>query len=106
MNLKKDYLLGKGYEFCGEVVLKEIGIGTDYFESINPDTYLIEPEDVYDNLRKRGKSVHKYSAGKVLTIAGSYKYPGAAVIDFSINFSCWGWCFNSCNSRKHKKTYS
>ena len=75
---KKGLFFTNGYEFCGEVVLKEIGIGTDYFESIIPDSYLIEPEDVYDNLPKRGKSIHKYSAGKVLTIAGSYKYPGAA----------------------------
>ena len=75
---KSGLFIGKGYEFCGEVVLKEIGIGTDYFDSINTDTYLIEPEDAYFNLPKRVKSVHKYSAGKVLTIAGSYKYPGAA----------------------------
>jgi NAD(P)H-hydrate epimerase len=77
---KKGLFIGKGYEFCGEVVLKEIGIGTDYFDGINPDTYLIEPEDVYTNLPKRTKSVHKYSAGKVLSIAGSYKYPGAAAL--------------------------
>ena len=72
---KRGLFIGKGYEFCGEVILKEIGIGTDYFDSINPDTYLIEPEDAYSNLHQRKKSVHKYSAGKVLTIAGSYKYP-------------------------------
>ncbi len=75
---KKGLFVTNGYEYCGEVVLKEIGIGTDYFDSIDTDTYLIEPEDVHSNLPKRGKSVHKYSAGKVLTIAGSYKYPGAA----------------------------
>lgn len=77
---KKGLFIGKGYEFCGEVVLKEIGIGKDYFDSINRDTYLIEPEEVCIYLPKRSKSVHKYSAGKVLTIAGSYKYPGAAVL--------------------------
>ena len=75
---KKGLFIGNGYEFCGEVVLKEIGIGRDYFDDINPDTYLIEPEDVLESLPKRGKSIHKYSAGKVLSIAGSYKYPGAA----------------------------
>jgi ADP-dependent NAD(P)H-hydrate dehydratase / NAD(P)H-hydrate epimerase len=75
---KKGLFICSGYEFCGEVVLKEIGIGTDYFDSTNSDSYLIEPEDAFLNLPKRGKSVHKYSAGKVLTIAGSYKYPGAA----------------------------
>lgn len=77
---KKGLFIGNGYEFCGEVVLNEIGIGRDYFDDINPDTYLIEPEDVLESLPKRGKSVHKYSAGKVLSIAGSYKYPGAATL--------------------------
>lgn len=77
---KKGLFIGNGYEFCGEVVLKEIGIGRDYFDDINPDTYLIEPEDVYSSLPRRKKSVHKYSAGKVLSIAGSYKYPGAAAL--------------------------
>lgn len=75
---KKGLFVNCGYEFCGEVVLKEIGIGNDYFENITPDTYLIEPEDAYSFLPERKKSVHKYSAGKVLSIAGSYKYPGAA----------------------------
>ena len=77
---KKGLFVNKGYENCGEVILKEIGIGTDYFDSTNPDTYLIEPEDVYSFLPARKKSSHKYSAGKVLTIAGSYKYPGAAAL--------------------------
>jgi len=77
---KKGLFIGKGYENCGEVVLKEIGIGRDYFDDINPDTYLIEPEDVFSSIPKRKKSVHKYSAGKVLSIAGSYKYPSAAAL--------------------------
>ncbi len=77
---KKGLFIGSGYEYCGEAVLKEIGIGRDYFNDINSDTYLIEPEDVFDSLPKRGKSVHKYSAGKVLSITGSYKYPGAAAL--------------------------
>ena len=77
---KKGLFIKNGYEFCGEVVLKEIGIGRDYFDDIDCDTYLIEPEDAFFNLPKRKKSVYKYSAGKVLTIAGSYKYPGAAVL--------------------------
>lgn len=75
---KKGLFVGKGYENCSELILKEIGIGTDYFDDIDSNVYLIEPEDVYNYLPKRGKSVHKYSAGKVLSIAGSYKYPGAA----------------------------
>lgn len=78
--LKKGLFIVKGYENCGEIVLKEIGVGRDYFKSVETNTYLVEPEDVYLNLPKREKRLNKYSAGKVLTIAGSFKYPGAAVL--------------------------
>lgn len=77
---KKGLFIEKGYENCGEVVLKEIGIGNDYFEKVNSDTFLIEPEDVFEILPKRNKTVNKYSAGKVLSISGSYKFPGAPVL--------------------------
>ncbi len=77
---KKGLFINKGSESCGEIELKEIGIGRDYFDSIDSDTFLIEPEDVFNILPSRKKTAHKYSAGKVLTIAGSYKYPGAAAL--------------------------
>lgn len=77
---KKGLFIEKGYQNCGEVILKEIGIGTDFFESINTDTYLVEPEDVFDYLPQRNKAANKYSAGKVISIAGSYEYPGAPVL--------------------------
>ena len=72
---KKGLFVNKGYEFCGE-----IGVGRDYFENILTDTFLIEPEDAYEFIPKRNKRINKYSAGKVLTIAGSYQYPGAAML--------------------------
>jgi len=79
-NFKKGLFISNGYEYCGEVLMHEIGVGSDFFDSIETEEFLIEPEDAYLNLPVRKKSVHKYSAGKVLTIAGSYKYPGAAVL--------------------------
>lgn len=77
---KKGLFIEKGYQNCGDVKLKEIGIGNDFFNNIKIDTYLIEPEDVFRSLPKRSKLANKYSAGKVLSIAGSYQYPGAAVL--------------------------
>lgn len=78
--LKKGLFVVKGYENCGDIVLKEIGIGRDYFDFEITNTFLVEPEDIYLNLPKRAKRSNKYSSGKVLTIAGSFKYPGAAVL--------------------------
>ncbi|GIV45841.1 MAG: hypothetical protein KatS3mg036_0659 [Ignavibacterium sp.] len=77
---KKGLFVCKGYENCGEIILCEIGVGRDFFDSEFTNTFLFEPEDAYQFLPKRGKRINKYSAGKVLTIAGSFQYPGAAVL--------------------------
>ncbi len=77
---KKGLFTSKGYEFCGEIFLEEIGVGRDYFDYEKTSTYLIEPEDIYSFLPKRTKTLNKYLAGKVLAISGSYEYPGAAVL--------------------------
>lgn len=77
---KKGLFVGKGYENCGEILLKEIGVGRDYFNNEIAAAHLIEPEDIFSYLPVRPKRINKYSAGKVLTIAGSYQYPGAAVL--------------------------
>lgn len=77
---KKGLFVCKGYENCGEIILCEIGVGRDFFDSEFTNTFLFEPEDAYQFLPKRGERINKYSAGKVLTIAGSFQYPGAAVL--------------------------
>jgi NAD(P)H-hydrate epimerase len=77
---KKGLFVSNGYENCGKIFLEEIGIGRDYFENVKTSTYLVEPEDVYNYLPKRTKGLNKYTAGKVLSITGSYEYPGAAVL--------------------------
>jgi len=77
---KKGLFISDGYENCGEIYLQEIGVGRDYFDKIRTSIYLIEAEDVISFLPKRKKTLNKYSAGKVLSIAGSYDYPGAAYL--------------------------
>ncbi|MFO7524549.1 MAG: NAD(P)H-hydrate dehydratase [Ignavibacteriaceae bacterium] len=77
---KRGLFFGRGSEYSGDVVLKEIGIGRDYLQKYPVQDYLIEPEDVFYSLPVKQKSINKYSAGKVFVIAGSGKYPGAAVL--------------------------
>lgn len=77
---KRGLFFNKGSDFSGEVILKEIGIGRDYFEKFPVQDYLIEPEDIFNSLPEKSKSINKYSAGKIFIIAGSGKYPGAAVL--------------------------
>ena len=76
---KQGLFFEKGKAFSGDVVKGYIGIGTEYFESLETDTYLLEPEDAYEGLPVKTVDMNKYSAGKVFTIAGSEKYVGAAM---------------------------
>lgn len=78
----------KGKEFSGKVVKGSIGIGNIYFSELKTKEYLIEPEDALNFLPVKAQGIHKYSAGKVLTIAGSKDYPGAAI--FAMNAAMMG----------------
>jgi len=77
---KKGLFFGDGYTCSGEVEKGSIGISTDYFQQFTPMEYLLEPEDALSGLPVKRKNLHKYSAGKVLAIAGSGSLPGAAVL--------------------------
>ncbi len=77
---KVGLFIGEGAVNSGEVVKGEIGISNKFYNRLDTDYYLIEPEDVLNILPKKEKNIHKYSAGKVFNIAGSGKLPGAAVL--------------------------
>lgn len=79
-NYKTGLFHGKGYEFAGKIEVGSIGIGHEYFDNQNVSEYFIEPEDALLGLPQKKKAAHKYSNGKVLAIAGSGKYPGAAAL--------------------------
>ena len=79
-DFKTGLFYGKGYEFAGKIEKGSIGIGSEYFEELSVKEYLIEPEDAFLGLPAKDKTLHKYSNGKVLVIAGSGNYPGAAAL--------------------------
>ena len=78
--LKKGLFVNDGYLYSGEVEKGEIGIPDSTYDVYDPDSFLIEPEDALIGFPNKAKNLHKYSAGKVLTIAGSGSLPGAAVM--------------------------
>jgi len=77
---KRGLFFNDGYTNSGEVVKGNIGISSSFYNSLEVNEYLIEPEDVFAILPDKKKNIHKYSSGKVLNIAGSGKLPGAAVL--------------------------
>lgn len=80
---KKGLFVGSSKEYTGEVIKESIGISSSLFNRFSVNDYLIEPEDVYLALPVKNKTINKYSAGNVLTIAGSGSYPGAAALTSS-----------------------
>lgn len=79
-DLKPGLFFGDGFTFAGEVKLGNIGISSSFYPKHKSREYLIEARDAKAGLSQKSKSVNKYSAGKVLTIAGSGKYSGAALL--------------------------
>ncbi|MCU7513157.1 MAG: NAD(P)H-hydrate dehydratase [Ignavibacteria bacterium] len=81
--LKKGLFVNKGAVVSGEIKKGYIGLAPGYFDNFQVDTYVIEPEDAFFNLPQKAKDLYKYSAGKVLVIAGSNTLPGASFMTAS-----------------------
>ena len=78
--LKAGLFFGEGYSKAGLVKKGNIGISSSYYPLEKSSEFLLDPKDVVGALPVKNKSANKYSAGKVLTIAGSGKYSGAAIL--------------------------
>ncbi len=76
---KTGLFYGKGYLHSGNIIKGSIGIGDEYYQKQIIADYLIEPEDAFFGLPTKELDLHKYSAGKVLVIAGSGNMPGASI---------------------------
>lgn len=88
--LKSGLFFEKGYAFSGDIEKASIGIGSEYFDKLEVDNYLIEPEDAIAGLPIKEININKYSGGKVITIAGSGKFSGAACLASEAVLKCGG----------------
>ena len=77
---KTGLFIGDGSVVSGKIEKGSIGISDSYYQKYDCSEFLIEPEDALNGLPAKKKNLNKYSAGKVLTIAGSGKLPGAAAL--------------------------
>ena len=88
--LKTGLFYESGKHSSGKIVKGSIGIGQNYFDKLSINEYLIEPEDALAGLPVKTGNLNKYSAGKLLAVAGSGKMPGAAI--FAINSAMISGC--------------
>lgn len=80
---KRGLFLGDGYSSSGIVEKGSIGLGEKYFSNQPTEDFLVEKTDVKSFIPAKGKSLNKYSAGKVFLLTGSKSYGGAAVLSSS-----------------------
>ena len=76
---KTGMVLFPGEEYCGNITVKDIGIGEESWLDKRPAAYAITKEDL-NSLNNRAADSNKGTFGKVLLVAGSVNMAGAAVL--------------------------
>lgn len=67
-------------EFCGKVVVKDIGLSKEALERVKPEIEAIDLQVVKPFFKERDKNSHKGTFGHLLIIAGSKGKNGAAIL--------------------------
>ena len=76
-NLKYGYFLNDGLDYCGEIIVKDIGIVNTFdYNKVK----LLENTDVSPLFHVRYKNVNKGCFGKASVVGGSKNYPGSVNI--------------------------
>jgi NAD(P)H-hydrate epimerase len=73
-------VLYPGVNYCGELVIADIGIDERAVAQVAPQTELLEHEMIRQLIPRRESDTHKGTYGHVLTIAGSRGKTGAAIL--------------------------
>lgn len=77
---KPAHLVSPYNDRCGEVLAVDIGVPPQVMESVKPTVFLVDEQLVFSLLPPRDPRAHKGSHGRLLNIAGSRPYTGAALL--------------------------
>jgi NAD(P)H-hydrate epimerase len=75
---KKGFLNYEAFNYCGEIKVVDIGIPKKVIEMLAEEVFITSKEWVASRIPLRSKISHKGNFGKVLIVAGSNEYTGAA----------------------------
>ncbi len=77
--IKSGMLLNDGINVCGEIAVADLGVPQSIVKNIS-HIKCFEDEDVKRSLPERTKVSSKFDYGRVVVIAGSKRFPGAAAL--------------------------
>ena len=73
-------VMPRAARWCGQVLVREIGIPEEAHRGLESGYRLTDRAAVFSVLKKRVRESHKGSYGKLLVVAGSQRYMGAAML--------------------------
>lgn len=85
---KPAHLVSPYNERCGEVLAVEIGIPPEVMASVPASTFVIDEELVFSILAPKDPRSHKGDNGRLLNVAGSRQYTGAALLSTEAALRC------------------
>lgn len=77
---KRGFLNYKSSEFTGDIMVESIGIPQSTLNEFHNNEFILEKSHINKNLKPRSKYGHKGDYGRVVIIAGSEGFSGAAYI--------------------------
>lgn len=83
-------ILYPGRAYCGELMIKDIGIPQEAINSVQTKIQLITEDDITGILPQRRPDTHKGTYGKAFIIAGSPGMTGAAILASKAALRCGG----------------
>ncbi len=77
---KRGQMLNKGIKYCGQIVVKDIGIPQEIYQDLNLNCQMID-DSVLQNCRQpRSRTSHKGTFGHLLAVGGSMGMSGAVTL--------------------------
>ncbi|AVM69938.1 hypothetical protein C3V36_12205 [Lachnospiraceae bacterium oral taxon 500] len=76
---KRGNLLGRAKEYCGEMVLADIELPPAAYDSVRPQTFVLNPA-LWPDFPPKRPFAHKGTMGRALVIAGSGQMGGALLL--------------------------
>ncbi len=77
---KRGHMLNKGLKYCGQVVVKEIGIPDEIYGKLNLNCQIIDENCLKVCKEPRNRNSHKGSFGHLLAVGGSMGMSGAVTL--------------------------
>ncbi|MBQ3508921.1 MAG: NAD(P)H-hydrate dehydratase [Peptococcaceae bacterium] len=77
---KRGHMLNKGIKYCGQVVVKDIGIPAEIYDKLTLNCQIIDDTFLKSCREPRNRTSHKGSFGHLLAVGGSMGMSGAVTL--------------------------